>query len=99
MNDLWVLELGAERHLTTGRLGDASVLNHFTLFIWFESFATVSRQPFCCCKAQCPAQTYFLIANSPCSPFRPSALYTRPYVPLLMKPMILYRSRTRTLLV
>ena len=44
-------------------------------------------------------ETYFLIAKTPSTPLWPTALYTRPYVPLLMKPTILYRSRTWTLLV
>ena len=41
----------------------------------------------------------FLMANSPLRPSFARALYTRPYVPLLMKPTMWYLSRTRTLLV
>lgn len=42
---------------------------------------------------------HFLMANSPLRPSLARALYTRPYVPLLMKPTMWYLSRTRTLLV
>ena len=99
VDDIWVRELRAEGHFPDGGLGDAGVLNLLILFVGLESGSHQLLGLGAMRGLVQGTESYFLMAKSPLMPLMPTALYTLPYVPLLMKPTILYRSSTWTLLI